>query len=348
MNATPPANLASTASLDTLETSGFGPDNLSQSFRHSGWMHQRREVYEALKDAEVPQGRQQAFAYCGGSCFLFRSRSDPSEIKVGASCCHDRFCKPCANTRSHVIAANVLPYVRRRQCRFITLTLKHNAESLRWNLDRLYHAFRKLRKEPLWQETQTGGVAFLEVKRSKDKQHWHPHFHVLAQGSFIDVRELSVLWKAITGDSFIIDVRFVRDEAATLRYVTKYASKPFDATLFQYRSVLVEAIQALRGRRMALSFGNWKGLQMVEKPTEDAWENLGSLEEHLYAAAAGSKTSAEYIHRACGEQAERLIRAAHARLLEQQPPPQRPPPYDQLTLLEPPTAYETFINRETD
>lgn len=267
-------------------------------------------------------------------------------MRLAASCCHDRFCLPCANSRSRLIAANVLPYVQPGKCRFVTLTLRHTDQPLNKQIDRLYASFKRLRKDPLWSQTQEGGVAFLEIKRSKDKQSWHPHFHVLTQGSFIDVRALSALWKRITGDSFVVDVRFVRGASQVLSYVTKYASKPFDPSLFDYQSVLVQAINALAGRRMALSFGKWKGLQMSERPDGDAWENLGSLEDVLYEAAKGDAEARQLIMKVCGEKAELMIRMA-GRLLANRPV-ERPPRVEdgQLFFLEPPTPYERFLNSE--
>lgn len=296
--------------LGPLETSGFGPQNLASSFRHSGWARQRTQVYEALREAGVPPSRRDNFAYCGANCYVVRSKTDPTTCKLAASCCHDRFCKPCGNGRSRTIAANVVKYLPHARCRFITLTLRHNERPLHEEIERLYTAFKQLRKTELWKHTQRGGVAFLEIKRSRDRQSWHPHFHVLATGKFIDGQKLSNAWKHITKDSFITDVRLVRDEKTVIEYVTKYASKPFDPTLYENQTVLVEAIQALQGRRMAIAFGTWKGLQMTEKIDKDAWEFLDTLEGLCHRAAAGDNAARAIILAACGERGIQLIEQA--------------------------------------
>lgn len=324
----------STAPLDGLETSGFDNGNLSQTFRHSGWARQRRKVCIGLEDAGTSQTRQEAFAFCGSTCYVFRSRSDPSEVRLGASCCHDRFCLPCASTRSRVIAANVASYLDRGQCRFITLTLRHNDLGLASQIERLYVSFKKLRATTLWRATQRGGVAFLEVKRSRDRLSWHPHFHVLTQGKWIDGLKLANEWKTITGDSFIVDVAFVPNAEAVVRYVTKYASKPFDPTLFESPDVLVEAIIALKSRRMAINFGNWKGLQVTHKPSEEAWENIGHLETLLMATARGDAQATALVRACCGEKAEMLLRLASMRYADTLPTARPPPDLQQLTLID--------------
>jgi len=337
--------LSSLTSLDTLETSGIGSQNLAETFRHSGWARRRKLVWQALNYSGATPSQRSAFGSCGAYCRVLVSITDPEDVRLAATCCHNRFCLPCAQTRSHTIAANVLPHVQRGQCRFITLTLRHSEDRLATQIDRLYQCFKLLRCDPLWRETQTGGVAFLEIKRSS-AGHWHPHFHVISQGSYIDVRELSAAWRQITGDSFIVDIRYVRDEGQVLRYVTKYASKPFDSTLFESSAVLIDAMTALKGRRMALAYGSWKGLQMTEKPDPQHWRDLGSLEEMLYEAARGDEQARQYIRRVCGDKADVMIGMAR-RLLPGAPARPHPPPSDaQLWLLEPPTAYERFVNSE--
>jgi len=312
--------------LEPLETSGFGPRNLSQVFRHSGWQRQREQVYEALRDSCASPGRRDSFAYCGATCHVLRSKTDPTTIKLAASCCHDRFCKPCASTRARTISGNVAKHMQNKQCRFITLTLKHSGNTLKEEIERLYDAFKRLRKTSLWKTTQKGGVAFLEIKRSRDRQSWHPHFHVLTQGKFIDGIRLSHTWKAITLDSYIVDVKLVRDQKSALDYVTKYASKPFDNTLFEKHETLVEAIDALHGKRMAITFGNWKGLQMTEKPDKDAWEFLDTLEGLCSRAAAGDPKAEAIVIAACGERGKQLIDhvASRTRARINLPPPPTP------------------------
>jgi hypothetical protein len=216
----------------------------------------------------------------------------------------------------------------------VTLTLKHNEQGLTGEVERLYSAFKTLRKNPFWKKTQTGGIAFLEIKRSRDRQSWHPHFHIVTQGKRIDSRKLSALWKKITTDSFIVDVRPVRDDVEVVRYITKYASKPFDPTLFESQPVLQEAILALAGRRMAITYGDWKGLKMTTKPDADAWDFLDTLEGIAQRALAGDSKAYAILHAVCGQRTAQVMAYQAAR----HPPPQPRSiitlPMDQLDLID--------------
>lgn len=189
----------------------------------------------------------------------------------------------------------------------MTLTLRHDGLGLTTNLQRLYESFKKLRKHPVWKTTQTGGVAFLEIKRSRDKQSWHPHFHVLTQGKFLRQDHLAAAWKSITVDSHIVDIRLVTDQKHAINYVTKYASKPFDQSLFDDQTVLVEAMTALKGRKTVVAFGNWKGVTLAKKTSLEVWENLGTLENMLERAMTGESDAVKILAACCGARAAALL-----------------------------------------
>lgn len=328
-----PCDCHASTPVHSLETSGIGPDNLPQLFRHSGWQRQRLQVYEALRDAHASPSSRDAFAYCGATCYVLAKKSDPSNIKLAASCCHNRFCRPCANTRSRTIAANVAAKLGTHTARFLTFTLRHNDAPLKSQIDRLYSAFKRLRATVLWKRTQKGGVAFLEVKKSTRSGSWHPHLHVLSTGKYIDGQLLSHAWKNITRDSWIVDVRLIKSAAVAVSYVTKYASKPFDPSLFDDHETLVEAIKALRGTRMALSFGNWKGLQMTETPDKDAWDFLDTLEGLCERAAQGDEKAEKIVLAACGQRGKLLIERAGQKAVPRMNVGHPPIPDPQLYLL---------------
>jgi len=350
----PPFRTSATTPLDPIETCGYDrPDDdsptarldrayppeplactetLSVGFRHSCWRGRRQLVYDAMRRTGVPASRLSAFRECGAECYVLRSTADPSVYRIAASCCKDRFCLPCGTNRSRSIAAAVMAAMAGAPCRFVTLTLRTNCLTLHDQLIRLYRAFAKLRKTPLWKRTQTGGIAFLEVKRSKNGEHWHPHFHILTQGKYLPVQKLSDVWLQITGDSHIVDVRLVRDAGTATTYVTKYASKPLDSTIFVVNAYLDEAMTALHAKRMVLTFGTWKGLNPTDSPDPGAWERLDTLEGMLIRAAQHDPEAERIIYALTGSQAPSLICAAYA-MIERPPPAPRPKAaFDQLTL----------------
>jgi hypothetical protein len=61
--------------------------------------------------------------------------------------------------------------------------------------------------------------------------------------------ELSAEWHHVTRDSYIVDVRLVRDRGAVANYVVKYAAKPLSSSFLNRPNQLPEAIGAMAGRR---------------------------------------------------------------------------------------------------
>lgn len=141
--------------------------------------------------------------------------------------------------------------------KFITLTvLNRNGEALRDQLDRLFAGFRQLRRLDVWDNAVRGGAAVCEIKRTKHDR-WHAHMHIIADADFIDQRQLSRAWQACTTDSYIVHIRAVEDTDADVAYTAKYAGKPMESGFWKNPSLLEEAILALRGRRLIVTFGTW-------------------------------------------------------------------------------------------
>jgi hypothetical protein len=164
--------------------------------------------------------------------------------------------------------------------RFLTLTLRHNQTSLKDQLERLYHCYAKLRRSDLWTSRVQAALAFCEVKRSKDGHSWHPHLHVLLVTPWLPQKDLAHRWLAITGDSYIVDVRAISDPEEAARYVCKYATKPFDPAAIHDPTSLDELIRSLKGRRLYVASGGWAKAKLRATPPDPGdWVYLGRLDE---------------------------------------------------------------------
>ena len=269
-------------SLDPLRTW-----NASINFRHSGWAHDRRRVHDALRRTRQSLNRLCDFTGCGEHAYVFQSVDDPDCYTLGGSTCHDRFCLPCGRERSRVIATNVKLRVEGKKTRFLTLTLKSSTEPLADLLRKLTQDFTALRRTKLWRKRVTGGVAFLEVKWIASTNRWHVHLHALLQGRYVPREELSKLWLKVTGTSNVIDIRIVEDENHCTHYICKYASKPLDHTVVIQPQRLDEAVLALKGKRLCMTFGSWRGYKLTELPESGTWVQLGTLEEIIKRAGEG-------------------------------------------------------------
>jgi len=215
---------------------------------------------------------------------------------VACNKCHDRFCKPCGNERSRVIAHNVRAHLADRTARFLTLTLRAQHEPLADACTRLTRSFARLRSRALWKTAVTGGVAFLEIKRAANADRWHAHLHVIIEGKYIPKDRLSKLWKHVTGDSFIVDIKLVKNVDQVAKYVTKYASKPLDPSLTRSPDDLLEAIHALHNRRLCITFGDWRGVDLTAPVDDGEWDAIAPLASLLTKAASGDPEARRIIH----------------------------------------------------
>lgn len=272
------------------------PITISEAiFRHSGWRHQRQRVWESLLRIHANNARLDRFANCGASCSVEYSPST-QEVRYVGSCCHDRTCLPCGIARSGKIARALVAALPPGCVRFITLTLRHNDNALRDQLDRLYACFLALRRRKFWLAGVTGGAAFLEVKLGEKDGRWHPHLHILVSGKWLDQKALSKEWLAVTGDSSIVDVRSVPDRAEVSGYVAKYAAKPLDGKVIDCPPKLDEAIISLRGRRLCFTFGDWRGIDLdADAPDPGDWQRLGSLSALLSDTRSGDPAALQIL-----------------------------------------------------
>ena len=308
---------------------------LAESFRHSGWQHARDLVYVALQRTGQSPSRLLSFADCGAYAFIYQSLKTPYEYRVGGSSCRDRFCVPCAKDRSRVLASNVLNALGDRPVRFLTLTLRSNDLPLSEQVDRLYRSFSLLRNRAFWHKRVSGGCAFTEIKWSQNSQAWNVHIHCMLHGLYLPKSDVWRAWHAITGDSMIVDIRIVRSHATIARYVTKYVSKPLDNSFLNRQPQFDELIQAMRGRRLCITFGDWRGIKLTESPEPGEWLILGSFDSVLRLAKQGDKDALNAVHSLCGPLAQAYIDTA---TLPRAPPSPRKPSSRQLLLRGLPTC----------
>ncbi len=256
-------------------------------FRHSGWARTRDRVVEALELAEVPDGRRLAFRQCGHRAYVLQSLTDPDRVKIASSKCKDRFCKPCARERASGVARTLLDHVDGRELRFCTLTLATETTDLKAELDRLYKAFQQLRRRKFWKRHVIGGAAMLEVKWNEKSSRWHPHLHILMEGRYTPQAQLVAEWRHCTGNSYIVDIRAVRDNKRVTRYITKYATDPIDRSIGRDVGRLTEAIVAFRGRKTCLTFGRWRQVVLTDPRDTDGWRHLMTLDRLITLARDG-------------------------------------------------------------
>lgn len=221
-----------------------------------------------------------------GDFLLFRHYQTVDQVRLHKAflCGKHLLCPLCAIRRGCKALAAYLPrYETARGMTpslrpfLVTLTVKDGAD-LRERFDHLHASQREL-----WKRKHRGRGSVLdgveaavwsyEVKRGEGSQLWHPHLHMVALATEKpDAFALSAEWHAITGDSFIVDVRPIDivNPASGFAEVFKYALKFSDMSLEDsYRVFLI-----LRTRRLVGSAGLFRGIEIPEQLTDEPLDDL--------------------------------------------------------------------------
>jgi hypothetical protein len=145
-----------------------------------------------------------------------------------------------------------------------------------------------------------GGVHSIEVKRGAGSGLWHPHVHMVWLCHDVpDQYRLAREWHAITGDSFVVDVRSFYDQddvVSGFLEVFKYALKFSELPLADNWA----AFEHLSGKRLVDAFGVLRGVEVPAELADEPLEGLPFIElfyQWLGAAGYGlakSQLSNEY------------------------------------------------------
>ena len=302
---------------------------LSESFRHSGWATSRRLIYHALIGTRQAVSRIARFCTCGVDAWVLRRIDKPDEFRLATSACRDRLCLPCSRDRAATIRHNVVERLNGRPCRFITLTLKGSQEPLAVVITRLLACFRRLRHRRFWSSHVKGGIGFVEFKWSPKFQGWHVHLHTITHGRYVPKQDLVAEWYAVTGDSIIVDIAFVRQEQKVIDYVTKYVTKPWERDDIHAEQRLNEIILGTKGKRLIMGFGDFADIKLTSVPSAHEWETFADLGTVVGWACNHDPDALEALHQVAGERAFSLMNDWH-RYHQPHAPPE-PDQFVQLT-----------------
>lgn len=177
------------------------------------------------------------------------------------------------------------------------------------NADRIYKASKEGVKHSeavkhVSKKGQIGGAATLEIKytepgyrtaRDGTKYYyeggWHPHLHIISEGSMITDHRLKDLWYGITGDSWESDCRRISADKDVAYYVGKYVTKGTNDAVWNDPARAAEFVAAVKGVRMCATFGSWRGYKLLARPPEKKgeWTHIASLASIFRRARAGDE-----------------------------------------------------------
>ena len=249
------------ASLVTLETSDdlLAIQSAAQHRLHRRDWQVRKRVLDALLAIPGPRWRKQAKRMadcCSGTRIAIREKQKP--VLILDSCKH-RLCPVCSRKRSWRCGREIERIAKEMDSpRFITLTISTDDHTLDEAVSKLRSGWKRLRQTKFWKSIAVGGVYSLEVTRGKSGKRWHPHLHILVDGSFVPQKQLSEVWLQSTGDSCIVDVRAIRSRRQVARYISKYVSKG-DTFKNWTQAQISEYAEAMCGQRTVQTFGSLHG-----------------------------------------------------------------------------------------
>lgn len=181
--------------------------------------------------------------------------------------CKSRLCPYCLQARAERIARKLVEHV----CKFsnpvvIVLTVK-NRPTLAEADEHLRSSWRKLSRRPAFREHFAGGFVFWETTHNPATG-WHAHLHILADG-YMPKQVLSDLWLACTGDSYIVDISFIKEEGRqdAVLEACKYPCKL--SAIVEDPNLVREYLLHIRGRRLHWAFGSAYGLGAELDQLED-------------------------------------------------------------------------------
>lgn len=223
-------------------------------------------------------------------CAVIAQRSDGS-LRMQEMRCKSKLCPICSKRRAAAVFHRVTTAVKKmNSARFVTLTLKSTEAPLREQLIRLRKCFAEFRRSTLWKKSVTAGIYTLEITYNPTTKLWHPHIHIIADGSYVHQKTLSTAWLRQTGDSSIVHIRKIHDASAAATYVSKYVAKTIDPKGIP-DDALLEWITEVRSIRFVQTFGalHAQKLDTRERTPKDTDPStaIGNVEPLAHRAANG-------------------------------------------------------------
>jgi len=219
---------------------------------------------------------------------------------AGFSRCKNKFCVNCMRVKSHIWLVKILTklydILSDYDVFMLNLTvrdgpvLSDRIDFLEKSWRMLYHDNRKWSKN--FKSRIKGGIRSLEVKKGKNSNEWHPHFHTIVvtkKGEYVkDYYWLRDAWKEITEDNGSVYIKGIgsdrQDIIKGVIEVIKYIIKP-EKSIFENVMDLKEIYTVLNGKRQINTFG------LLRTKDSDVDKEMDSIEE---------KKLAKFICQLCG------------------------------------------------
>jgi hypothetical protein len=203
--------------------------------------------------------------------------------------CKKQICPDCASDRAARLSRQTQLKIAKamrtnsgRLC-LLTLTIK-NTQSYEGGLIKLKKDFTNFKRSKVWREHIKGFHGGFEntYNAKTDTFNWHLHLIVL-RGEFWSQSDISDAWRDATGDSFIVDIREIKDIHKGVKEVCKYIVKSSDLIKMPDERFR-EVVEMKKGTRMFVSGGCFYNVKLdnaddLDEGADDVFSQFAELQE---------------------------------------------------------------------
>jgi hypothetical protein len=200
--------------------------------------------------------------------------------------CKKLICPDCASERAVRLSkqteakiAEVMKTTSGRLC-FLTLTIK-NTPTFEAGLMKLKKDFAKFKRKKAFKQHIEGYFGAFEHTYNSKTKDFHVHLHLIVlRGKFWNQSNISDTWREVTGDSFIVDIREIKDIHKGVKEVAKYIVKSTDLMKMpddKFR----EVVEVKKGTRMFISGGCFYNVKLddADDGDGDLFDEFAELKE---------------------------------------------------------------------
>ena len=236
----------------------------------------RNQLLQTLIGKHVSDKTFERIKECNTFLFMVADKTMEKTKLHRSNNCDNRFCPICAwkKSRKNALKISVLmQYLREEENKefvFLTLTVPNvKAEELNDEIKHYNKSFQRLMQRKEVKSAVKGYVRKLEVTYNKERDDYHPHFHVILavnKSYFTDTKAYIArdrwleLWQQSTKNNLItqVDVRKVKvtDNKKEVSEIAKYSAK--DSDYLEDEKVFDTFYKSLSGKRLIVYSGLFK------------------------------------------------------------------------------------------
>ena len=236
----------------------------------------RNQLLQTLIGKHVSDKSFERIKECNTFLFMVADKTMEKTKLHRSNNCENRFCPICAwkKSRKNALKISVLmQYLREEENKdfvFLTLTAPNvKGEELDDEIKHYNQSFQRLMQRKEVKNAVRGYVRKLEVTYNKERDDYHPHFHVILvvdkqyfnnKKQYIKRDRWLELWQKSTKNNLItqVDVRKVKatDNKKEVSEIAKYSAK--DSDYLEDEKVFDTFYKSLSGKRLIVYSGLFK------------------------------------------------------------------------------------------